>query len=62
MNIIETKRLTLGFTQEQLAEKLNVDRTTIGKWELGKATPRSKNLLALSELLSCSVEDILRVR
>lgn len=58
MNIMEKKRIRLGLTQQQLAEIIGVDRTTVGKWELGKALPRTKRLLVLTKILSCSIEDI----
>ncbi|WP_196592403.1 helix-turn-helix transcriptional regulator [Pectinatus frisingensis] len=58
MNIIEEKRLKLGLTQKQIAEMIGVDRTTVGKWELGISIPRVEKIFALSKLLSCSIEDI----
>ena len=58
MNIMEKKRIRLGLTQQQLAEIIGVDRTTIGKWELGKAVPRIKRILVLTKILDCSIEDI----
>ena len=61
MNAIEKRRLRLGFTQEELAEIVSVDRTTIGKWEMGKSVPRIKHVIALSKALDCSIDDILHV-
>ncbi|TCS77271.1 helix-turn-helix transcriptional regulator [Pectinatus cerevisiiphilus] len=58
MNIIEEKRLRLGLTQKQLADKIGVDRTTVGKWELGISIPRIEKLLILAKTLDCSIEDI----
>ncbi|MBQ7671329.1 MAG: helix-turn-helix transcriptional regulator [Clostridia bacterium] len=45
-------------TQEQLAEKLGVDRSTIAKWETGKATPRLNMLCKLAKILNCSISDL----
>ena len=58
MNIIEEKRVRLGLTQRDLAEIIGVDRTTMGKWELGRSLPRVEKLLALTKILDCSIEDI----
>ena len=37
-----TLRKTKGMTQEQLAEKLDVSRQSISKWESGQAVPKSE--------------------
>lgn len=47
-------------TQEDLAFKLNVSRQTVSKWELGDAFPEVDKLIALSELFSCSLDDLIR--
>lgn len=39
-----------GLTQEQLAEKVGVPRTTIANWETGKFSPSNKNVELLSKL------------
>jgi transcriptional regulator with XRE-family HTH domain len=33
------RRKALGLTQEQLADLLNVNRTTVARWERGQAQP-----------------------
>lgn len=58
MNIIEEKRVRMGLTQKDLAEIIGVDRTTVGKWELGRSIPRVEKLLALAKTLDCSIEDV----
>lgn len=37
-------------TQMELAEKINVSRQAISKWEIGKAVPSMENLICLSKL------------
>ena len=40
-----------GFSQEELAAKLNVVRQTISKWEKGLSVPDAQLLISLSEIL-----------
>ena len=44
---IRRNRRTQGHTQEGLAFLLGVDRTTVGKWERGNASPSPRNMHAL---------------
>lgn len=48
-----------GLSQEQLAEKLNVSRQAISRWELGSAMPDSLNLLQISKLFQVSADYLL---
>lgn len=49
-----------GFSQEDLAEKLNVSRQAISRWEMGSAMPDSPNLLKISDLFGVSIDSLLR--
>lgn len=46
-------------TQLDLAEKLNVSRQAISRWEVGAAVPSTDNLKVLSELYEVSVDYLL---
>lgn len=46
-----------GYSQEELADKLNVARQTISKWENGTTTPDFDNLIELSKLFEISIDD-----
>lgn len=48
-----------GFSQEYMAEKINVSRQTISNWELGETSPNPDQLLLLSKLLETSVDNLL---
>lgn len=49
--IIKQAREGLGMTQEDLAERLEVSRQAVSKWELGASVPSPENLKLLEELL-----------
>ena len=48
-----------GFSQEELAVKLNVVRQTISKWEKGLSVPDAQLLISLSEILETPVSVLL---
>lgn len=54
------KRKSLGWTQEELAERLGVGRSVIGSYEEGRAEPRNAVLMALARLFDCTIEDLLQ--
>ena len=45
-----------GYSQEYVAERLDVTRQAVSKWETDLSAPDTYNLIALSELLGVSVE------
>ena len=47
------------FSQEYLAEKMNVSRQTISKWENGTAMPDLKKLTDLATLFDVSMDELL---
>lgn len=53
-------RLSLGMTQEQIAEKINVSRQTISNWENGKSLPDVISLIKISDLYQISLDDLLK--
>ncbi|MCG7419199.1 helix-turn-helix domain-containing protein [Macrococcus epidermidis] len=53
---IKVLRNNHNYTQEDLAEKLNVSRQTISKWELGTSEPDLNMIIRLSELFSVSTD------
>ena len=52
---IETLRKSKKISQEDLAEKVGVSRTTIYKWESGTAKPNFANMQALARALETTV-------
>lgn len=48
-----------GLTQMELAERLNVSRQAVSRWEVGAAVPSTDNLKVLSELYGIRVDYLL---
>ena len=55
---INTLRKEKGFSQENLAEKVNVTRQTISNWELGETSPNPEQLILLSKALDKSIDEL----
>ncbi len=58
---IQELRKKAGYSQEKLAELLNVSRQAISKWESGIAVPTIDNLVELSRIFGVSVGELLAV-
>lgn len=57
--VIMNKRKLLGFTQQALADKLNVSFQAISKWENGTSCPEIDLLPTLASVLQTSVDSLL---
>ena len=53
-------RLAAGLTQQQIAEKLNLDRSSIAKYEKGESAPNLKNLPEICKALDISTDKLLK--
>ncbi|MBQ2935138.1 MAG: helix-turn-helix transcriptional regulator, partial [Lachnospiraceae bacterium] len=49
-NKLYNLRKQKGLSQEELANRLNVSRQTISKWEVGDSTPDMEKLIAISDM------------
>ncbi len=56
--IYQLRKLS-GMTQEQLAEKLNISRQTLSKWENGTSMPDVESVVGLSMLFQTSLDELL---
>ena len=52
-------RKSKNLSQEEVAEKLNVTRQTVSKWETNQSTPDFDKILPLCELFEISTEELL---
>ena len=56
---IKAIRKSKGFSQQELAVKLNIVRQTVSKWEQGLSVPDADLLISLSEALETPVSTLL---
>ena len=52
-------RKSKGFTQEELATKINVVRQTVSKWEKGLSVPDADSLQKIADVLDVEVSQLL---
>ncbi|MGF3067389.1 helix-turn-helix domain-containing protein [Facklamia sp. P12934] len=56
---IKELRRKKEYSQEELAEKINVSRSAVAKWESNNGIPDITNLKKLSELFAMSVDTLI---
>ena len=59
-NLQYLRQLSSNMTQEMLAEKLNVSRQTISKWEMDAANPEMDKALEICKIFNCSLDNLFR--
>lgn len=55
---IKERRKSLGYTQQQLADKMGLSLNFIGKIEVAFSKPSLDTLIELAEILETSVSDL----
>lgn len=53
-------RKKANLTQEQLADKLEVSRQTVSKWEQGLSFPETDKILQICDMFNCDMDTIMR--
>ena len=56
---LQSLRKSKGLSQEELAEKCNVTRQSVSKWETGLGYPETEKLLILCEILDVDLDNLL---
>lgn len=56
---IQQIRVSMGLSQEEFGEKLEVTRQTVSKWELDQTIPEVKKIVMISKLFSVTTDSIL---
>lgn len=59
---LKKAREKCGFTQDQLAYKLNISPSTIGMYEQGRREPDFNNLVKMSDILHTSISELLGIK
>lgn len=57
---LKSARIAASLTQESVAEKIGVSRQTISNWENNKSYPDIVSVIALSDLYSISLDELLK--
>lgn len=63
MNIgkrLKDARIESGYTQEQVAEQLDVSRQTISSWENGRTFPDIVSVVSLSDIYNVSLDVLIK--
>lgn len=55
---LKAARVNSGLTQEQVAKRMNVDVSTIAKWEKGRTSPTAERFSRLCEIYGASIDEI----
>lgn len=59
MKQIARLRKQKGWSQEELAQRLHVSRSTVAMWESGKNMPSTAMFFEMAELFECSMDEVL---
>lgn len=55
---IKELRLKAGLTQEQLADRMNMNQSALSQWETGVSAPRADKLPELAKILGCTIDEL----
>ena len=57
---LQNLRKLKKMSQEKLAEKVDVSRQSISKWERGESYPTMNNIMALCEIFHCNINELVQ--
>ena len=58
MSKIREYRERHELSQEELARRLGLDRSSVAKWESGRNKPRLNHLLSMMKIFNCSLDEL----
>ena len=53
-------RTEAGLTQQQVADAIGIDRTSVTHYEMGDSMPSSRNLIKLCEVLNITMNELFK--
>lgn len=59
-NRIKQEREKLNLSQDELAQKMNISRQAVSKWETGKSYPDIETIIKLSELYHLTLDELVK--
>lgn len=57
---LQNLRKIKNMSQEELAEKLNVSRQAVSKWESGNGYPETEKIISICEIFDCSMDQLVK--
>lgn len=58
-NVFRAMRIRAGLKQTEVAELLEICKSTVCMWEKGKSRPKFRTLVKLTKLYKCSVAELM---
>ncbi len=57
---LQNLRKKSNMTQDELAEKLQVSRQAVSKWESGSGYPETEKIISICEIFDCSMDELVK--
>lgn len=57
---LQNLRKNKNMSQEELAEKLDVSRQAVSKWESGNGYPETEKIISICEIFDCSMDELVK--
>ena len=57
---LQNLRKMKNMSQEELAEKLEVSRQAVSKWESGNGYPETEKIISICEIFDCSMDELVK--
>lgn len=54
----KSARESAKLTQQEVADALGIQRTTVAMWETGKSMPQASKLPQIAKILGCTVDEL----